>query len=176
MDRQSLVCGLGRNDAEYNTAACPFYRRWYGMLSRCATRGCALAPEWRTFSAFRAWMIAQPWEGNQLDKDLLFLGNRVYGPTTCCFIPASINAFITASTRPGGGWPVGVSCDGKAGGSVFIAWVANPFTRRVERLSPFSTPEEAHEAWRERKHQHACRYADMQTDPRIAQALRTRYA
>lgn len=52
----------------------------------------------------------------------------------------------------------------------------NPFTLARECLGFFQDPDAAHEAWRARKHEHACVYADMQTDPRIAKALRARYA
>ena len=34
---------------------------------------------------------------------------------------------------------------------------------------------EAHEAWKARKHEHACKLADIQSDVRVAKVLRTRY-
>ena len=50
----------------------------------------------------------------------------------------------------------------------------NPGKR--EHLGYFSTPEEAHEAWRKRKDDLAQRVADEESDPRVVEALRKRYS
>lgn len=108
-----------------------------------------------------------------LDKDLLVPGNKVYRPENCIFIAGALNAFITESKIIKGDWPTGVHfCSQK---KKFIAQVNNPFTRSRQWLGAFSCPDSAHAAWKSAKHQFACRYAEMQDDPRIAQALRTRY-
>lgn len=188
MDRQSLVCGFGRNDANYKISGCPFYTRWASMLARCynhkthlqspAYKDCTVAPVWSSFMAFKAWMERQPWEGNQLDKDLLFPGNRVYGPATCCFVTAQVNLFIVHSVTPKGALPKGVVRDGKTG--PFVVHCNNPWSSLYEDqnefLGAFWTSREAREAWRARKHQHACRLADEQQDPVVASALRVLFA
>ena len=46
---------------------------------------------------FKDWMENQDWEGNQLDKDLLFEGNKVYGPKTCVFVTRMVNNFTLDS-------------------------------------------------------------------------------
>jgi hypothetical protein len=61
-------------------------------------------------------------------------------------------------------------------GGRFRSYCGNPFTGKVEHLGYFNNPEDAHEAWRQRKHELACRYADEQADERVAKALRERFA
>lgn len=193
--QRKTVYGVGTNDADYpvyiyetkdgKTRAvwrCPYYRSWVHMLERCYSAkwwakhpsyvGCETSPEWYLFSTFRAWMETQDWEGKQLDKDILIPGNKVYSPDVCIFINQGLNKFLTNSVKARGPWPLGVS----TWGGRFQAQCGNPFSGEHEHLGFFVAPEEAHEAWRQRKHELACQYADMQTDPRIAEALRTRFA
>lgn len=191
-----LVSGVGTNDSEYPVVveaviggrrkqlwACPIYRTWHNMLERCydARRlakfptyaGCSVAPEWHSFMAFRAWMIGQNWEGMHLDKDILSPGNKTYSPDTCVFVPGDLNNFMTDRGASRGESPIGSSWNKRD--QKFRAQCRNPFTLKNEYLGAFVCPAAASAAWRRRKHQHACRYADQQTDPRIAKALRTRY-
>lgn len=197
MTANKLVYGAGVNDAGYQVYRtstidgrrkimwqCPMYLAWKNMLARCYSTkchakyptyiGCTVAPEWHSFSVFRAWMITQPWEGSELDKDILAPGNKIYSPETCVFVSSQLNMFINDNGAVRGRWPIGVSRQ-EVGGKL-RARCKNPATRKLDHLGMFTDPNEAHEAWRAKKHQHACRYADMQTDQRIAQALRERYA
>lgn len=190
------VCGVGINDADYlvyryamvdgNSKIvwrCPFYQVWSCMMKRAYRKQyhdcrptyaeCSVDPVWHLFTAFRQWMMTQPWEGNQLDKDILIPGNKVYGPGKCVFVSRQLNMFLTDSGSIRGEWPIGVHW--KERDKKFISQCCNPITRKQETIGYFNDPAEAHEAWRAKKHEHACRYADMQKDPRIAQALRARY-
>jgi hypothetical protein len=154
------------------------------MLKRCYSAsfhranpsyiGCSVDPDWLTFSVFRNWMEAQDWQGKQLDKDLIAPGNKFYSPSTCRFIDQSLNLFLTDRRRARGDWPIGTSFKKSEG--KFVSQCCNPFTGENEYLGLFACPESAHEAWRTAKHAHALRYADQQTDPRIAEALRARFA
>lgn len=189
--RTRLVYGIGINDSDYvvqptvngKQVICPLYRAWHSMLVRCysskcqAARptyiGCSVAPEWLSFMAFRAWMIKQDWQDRDLDKDLLFPGNKVYGPNTCVFISHRLNTFTTDRAAARGEWPLGVNWH-KATGK-FVAQCCNPFTGKQESCGYFTCPAEAHEAWRKRKHEHALALAAEQTDPRLAAALSIRY-
>lgn len=186
-----LVFGVGRNDAEYKITSvfngrqlmCPFYRAWVNMLQRCysselharkpAYFGCSVASEWLGFMSFREWMKGQKWEGMELDKDLLVLGNKFYSPDTCVFVTRQLNTFTIGCLVSRGDYPVGVYWDKSRG--KYKAMCVNPFTGRREGLGRFTCPDAAHEAWRKRKHEHALRLAAEQTDPRIAKALSTRY-
>lgn len=196
---RKLVHGVGLNDCGYrvfdttsvngrqvNSWTCPFYRVWVHMLQRCYSplakhsRGgssyadCFVCDEWHSFKSFRAWMIAQPWEGNEIDKDLLVRGNKEYRPDRCIFISQELNKFMTSCASARGRWPVGVSRIKATG--VFRSSCRNPFIDKYEHLGCFPDDKSAHEAWRKRKHQLACRYADAQSDVRIAEALRIKYS
>lgn len=195
---RKLVHGVGLNDAGYRIAdtaqangrqinlwVCPFYQTWEHMLRRCYSESaqkneknisyvkCSVDSEWHTFSNFRAWMIRQPWQGNEIDKDQLFPGNNIYSHDRCVFISPGLNKFTTSCKRSRGEHPVGASFNKRLGR--FVGYCNNPFTKKFEHLGCFDSPELAHEAWRKRKHDHALRYADMQEDERVAQALRIRY-
>ena len=185
------VFGIGINDADYavqptvngKQVVCPFYMTWKSMIQRCydpkyqakypSYIGCSVAPEWLSFMTFRAWMVGQDWQGRDLDKDLLFPGNKVYSSTTCVFISSGLNRFTLDRGADRGEWPIGV-CRSKRH-QKFIAQCRNPFTGKVECLGLFTCPDEAHEAWRKRKHEIALQLAAEQTDPRLAAALTTRY-
>lgn len=195
--RTKKLFGVGINDATYMTQVterrggkrrkvwtCPFYSTWANMLVRCyrqeyqdekpSYRGCRVCDQWLVFSVFKAWMERQDWQGKHLDKDLLQPGCKLYSPETCVFVDVKLNSFVLDAARARGSHPVGANWDRFKG--KFVSKCSNPFTGRLEHLGYFSAPEQAHEAWRRRKHEFACQYADMQEDPRIAQALRVRYA
>lgn len=191
-----LLFGVGINDSDYSTRKainvdgaqktlweCPFYAKWKSMLERCYSVawlkkhpsyiGTSVSAEWLRFSVFKEWMARQDFVGMDLEKDLLKPGNKVYSADNCIFISESINAFITESRLLKGDCPTGVHYDFRK--KKFIAQVNDPFLVKRKHLGNFSSPDLAHRAWRAAKHSLACRYADMQTDQRVAEALRTRY-
>jgi hypothetical protein len=188
---KKLFCGVGINDANYvvqptingKRVMCQFYMAWNNMLMRCYSAkfqakqptyiGCEVATEWLSFMAFRDWMIMRDWQDRELDKDLLFPGNKVYGPETCVFISSGLNKFANENAAARGEFPLGVywsKCAGK-----FRARCSNPFTGENEHLGYFTCPDAAHEAWRKRKHELALQIAALHADPRIAAALSVRY-
>ena len=57
----------------------------------------------------------------------------------------------------------------------FQAQCSNPLICRNEFIGYFDTKEEAHLAWKAKKHEHACLFADMQENEIIANALRNRF-
>lgn len=188
---RNLVYGVGVNDADYTIRPningkqlkCPFYLAWTHMLARCydtkyqATYptyvGCTVCAEWLTFDNFKVWMLSQDWIGKQLDKDLLIRGNKIYSPDTCAFVDFMTNAFITDRGNARGDYPIGVSYHKGAG--KFTARCCNPFTKKREHLGVFTCPNQAHLAWKTRKHELALKLADLQTDERVAKALVARY-
>lgn len=188
---KKLVHGVGVNDAGYSVkprikggrSVCPFYGVWHGMLRRCYSdkfkernptyKGCLVCEEWLTFSNFKAWMEKQYWYMMELDKDLLFKGNKVYSPETCIFISNELNQFTVKGDASRGNYPIGVYFHKKAG--KLVAQCKNPFEKSTEYLGLFDCPKEAHQAWRKRKHELACKWADIVEDERLKQALKTRY-
>ena len=202
MKPKKLVYGVGINDAGYVVNkrdtigyadgkqkqklvwVCPYYERWTSMLRRCYSAsfqesrptyaGCAVSEDWLTFSNFKSWMEKQDWEGNQLDKDLLFEGNKIYSADTCCFVTSMTNLFITDSCNDRGEWLIGVSWH--KGMNKFISQCSNPFTKKREHIGYFDCEQEAYQAWLKRKLELAHELAEIQTDPRVAKALIDHYS
>jgi hypothetical protein len=119
-------------------------------------------------------MEKQDWSGKCLDKDIIAPKSKLYSPETCAFVLPATNLFVTARDACRGDYPIGVHLCKRKG--KYQALCQNPFTRKREHLGYFSTPEEAHEAWRKRKHELAQLVAARESDPRIVEALRKRYS
>ena len=198
---QKLVFGVGINDANYavhkwetievngvrkqkRVWMCPYYIAWTHMLERCYStklqekhptyKGCSVSEEWLTFSVFKMWMESQDWEGVQLDKDILFEGNKVYSKETCVFVSRVVNNFTTGRGNDRGEWLIGVCWNRERG--KFQSQCSNPFTKKREFLGYFTCEVEAHQEWLKRKLELAHELAAMQTDERVGRALVCRYA
>lgn len=181
-----LVYGVGRNDADYAVRkfetigcvngkqkqklvwVCPYYRTWHSMLSRCYSikaqnrrptyKGCSVSDDWLTFSVFKSWMEKQDWEGKQLDKDLLFEGNKVYSADACVFVTQMVNTFVCDGGAARGEWLIGVH-----------------WCKKKEKLGYFTCEQQAHNAWKRRKLELAKELAAIQADEKVAEALIARY-
>lgn len=196
-----LVYGVGVNDADYAvtvnetigyvdgkrkqkiTWRCPFYITWVNMLKRGYSekfklerptyKDCTVCDEWHLFSNFKRWVEQQDYHSNQLDKDLLVKDNKIYSPDTCTFVSRQVNMFMTDSNATRGEYKIGVSwhkqCD------KYQARCNNPFTSKKEHLGCFTTEQEAHQIWLDKKLEHAYALAAIQIDERVAKALVDRY-
>ena len=194
--KKPTVFGVGINDADYNITKqgvvdgvtkivwnCPYYITWYSMIRRCYSdvalkhrptyKGCKVSEEWLTFSNFRSWMSQQDWEGKQLDKDVLILGNKLYSSDTCVFVTMQVNVFLTDRRNDRGSFLIGVCKE--VNDKKFRVFCNNPFTGKQEHIGYFSSEIEGHEAWLSKKLEHAYALAAIQTDPRVAKALIERY-
>lgn len=196
MKEKKLVFAVGINDADYPVTRneeiegklkqvwiCPFYVKWRSMIGRCYSKklmkfrptydGCQTVPEWHYFMTFRAWMVQQDWQGKDLDKDLLFPGNKIYGPDTCVFISRALNNFI--NDRPGSRskYPVGVTFQKQSG--KFESRCSNGNTKTYFYLGAFDTPEEAHQAWLDKKIEMAYHLGSQHKDSRVLDSLVDRY-
>lgn len=165
-----LVCGVGVNDADYAVTTkvsgkritCAYYGVWTNMLERGYSDGykahaptyrdVSVCEEWHTFSTFKTWMEQQPWEGMQLDKDILISGNKVYKPEACVFVPGRVNSLLLSGGAMRGEYPVGVCYLQRRRG--MVNELKKPYRARVSNgagenksLGMFRTPEEAHQAW-----------------------------
>lgn len=137
MARRGKTCGIGINDADYITdrkevianpltgeekvvhTRCIFFTTWRDMLYRCYSenlrykyptyKDCTVCEEWHLFSNFKAWMETQDWEGNNLDKDILYPGNKIYSPETCVFVSKLVNSFLVECNSKRGGSLIGAS-------------------------------------------------------------------
>ena len=197
-----LVYGVGVNDLGYRTQAweevtknggkrvlknvfiCKYYTVWRDMLRRCYSKkyleinpsyiGTSICSEWLYASEFKKWMEKQDWSGKCLDKDIILPGNKLYSPETCAFVLTATNSFVVANDASRGDYHIGVSLYKPTG--KYRAQCQNSFTGKKEYLGLFSTPEDAHEAWRKRKHELAQLVASTESDPRVVEALKKRYS
>ncbi len=159
---------------------CQYYARWKNMIRRCYSRNqdndVVVCDDWLVYSNFKYWMIQQEkLHGDltslQLDKDILSDG-LMYSPSACAFVTAEVNLFVHVSRKPRN-LPIGVTISDRYG---YKSQCRNPFDRKSSNhIGYFDTKEDAHEAWRLKKHEYACRLADIETDPRVSISLRSRY-
>ncbi len=197
-----LVWGVGVNDLGYRVHVreevtkdggkkiwktvfrCPYYTVWASMLKRCYSKqylesrpsyiGTSVCSEWVYASAFKRWMEQQDWQGKCLDKDIIVPGSKLYSPETCAFVLPATNTFVIARDASRGGCPIGVDLFKRTG--EYRAKCGNPFSGEQEYLGLFSTPEEAHEVWRKRKHELAQLVAATESDLRVVEALKKWYS
>ena len=197
-----LVFGVGINDLGYRTQVnewvtenggkrirksvfiCKYYATWKHMLERCYSKkflerkpsyiGTSVCSEWLYATAFKKWMQQQDWCGKSLDKDIIVPRSKLYSPDTCAFVLQATNKFVIARDAGRGEYPIGVCLDKHIGR--YKAQCNNPFTRKPEHLGLFSTPEEAHEAWRKRKHELSQLVAATEADLRVVEALKNHYS
>lgn len=199
MKTKRKVCGVGINDSltpinkrvtlphpkgkqiQKTVWACPFYIVWADMLKRCYSdkylkkyptyTGCSVCEDWLYFSKFKSWMEQQDWEGKELDKDLLVMGNKVYCPEMCLFVSKDVNYLFLSKFNKRGEYFLGVSSTG----SKIRPYRAQCSVGKVKiELGRFHTELEAHNAWKRAKID-AIKFAmDRLTDDRLIPPLNGR--
>lgn len=155
-----LVYGVGVNDGKYptnvNGKIPKSYSLWMSLLTRCfrpekrsrAYTGCSVSENFKNYSYFHNWcqnQIGFGQEGFELDKDLLFKGNKLYSEDTCLFIPSRLNKLLLTSDAIRGSLPLGVSAHGKRFKAQCLREPASP------HIGVFNTPEEAFNAYKQVK-------------------------
>lgn len=185
---RSTVHGIGINDATYitsgkneegKTVMCPYYKVWASMLARCYSpslvkrrptyAACTLEESWKSFTAFKTWMLSQDWVGKVLDKDLLVQGNKHYGPNTCVFVTKELNNLLTVRTNQRGPYPLGVSSTITHGHQYYVASCS--FYGKQKRLGYFKTVQEAADAYKSAKLKYIKELASKEPNPILKQAL-----
>ena len=78
------------------------YSMWFDMHQRVGHHSnyldCSIHDDWYLYSNFKSWVLGHDvWRDMVLDKDLLVVGNKMYGPDTCCLLPQWLNKFIVES-------------------------------------------------------------------------------
>lgn len=117
------VCGVGYHGSENVDFKSESYIRWHDMLVRCYNekfhgrqpryKECTVCAEWLNYSNFKVWYDQHKVCGIKLDldKDILFKGNSVYSPETCCFVSHAINTLFLNGKKNRGDLPLGVYFD-----------------------------------------------------------------
>lgn len=118
-----MICGVGylgiRRKIGKRITKNKAYKVWHNMLYRCydensfvhhpTYKDCYVCEEWKCFATFEDWYNKNYIDGFCLDKDILFKGNKIYSPRTCCFVPNEINCLLTKRQNERGSLPIGVS-------------------------------------------------------------------
>ena len=177
------VFGVGINDVPGSASRNPkrvYYHKWCRMMERsyCSYYhkrypsyiGCTVDPRWHYLSDFKRWYEEQgDVKGKHLDKDIIFPGNKVYGPDTCIFVSRELNSFFIKADKTRGEYPIGVRKR---------PYKKNPYQVRVGNgtkltfVGSYSTPEEAYQAFiQAKKEQLLERFILPETNERLKQAL-----
>lgn len=163
----------------------PEFGKWSNMRDRCNQEGeaqrrvptyigCSMAEcfmnEDEGFQYFAEWCQHQRGfkQGYQLDKDLLFPGNKIYSPKTCVFVPSKINNMLINPFKEKEGQetlPVGVRQDRGA----YKVDLAPAGKQRHEKLE--DAVQEALIAKVKRIHETAEEYEKL-IDPRLYEELK----
>lgn len=124
ISKSKLVHGVGLNDWKFaigstKGGAAPAYTVWTGMLERGYNEkfkarrptytGVRVSESWLSFSTFFNDTKVYMKKGWELDKDLLFFGNKTYSKNACIFVPSWLNLLLTDHNSARGEFQQGVS-------------------------------------------------------------------
>jgi len=154
--------GVGKFAPKINNTPTDEYKHWICMLGRCYGKSatdvcpsytdCLVCDDWLCYQNFAEWVSGYKYNGvkYELDKDLLVRGNKVYSPKNCAMVPQCINKILSNTTNILGPYPLGVTFRKENG--KFLAQININSKRR--HLGYYSTPEEAHKAYKVAKEAH----------------------
>lgn len=159
------------------------YKIWAGMKNRCkpsrwiikpSYEGCELDYRWNDFQIFAedyTNMIGYGLPNRQLDKDILFKGNKLYSPDTCVLVPKYINTLLTHNKSTKNQCCIGVK---------YIAGRKHPYLANIHLygkytyLGQYDTIDEAFDAYKKVKENHIKEVANKhksEIDIRVYTAL-----
>lgn len=120
---QPVMCGIGYRGSEDVDCKSEAYIKWHDMMNRCYNerflekhpeyKGCTVCEEWKNFCNFKVWYNSHKYGDVvlDLDKDILFKGNKIYDPAHVALVPHEINTLFVNCRNNRGNLPVGVSFD-----------------------------------------------------------------
>ena len=156
---EPVMCGLGYRDVLYENGKIESYLRWHDMMNRCYNKNfhekhpqykdCTVCEEWLNYSNFKLWYDQNKIAGMKLDldKDILFKGNKEYSPATVAFVPHEINTLFVNGKKNRGDLPIGVHYDKER--DKFRAEMS--FMGQAIKLGRFDTAELAFARYKEYK-------------------------
>lgn len=168
--------GVGKHKASASGERTQVYKCWRSMLQRCydpkssesrpTYRECYVCEEWHNFQNFADWYEHQPNAGKKgfnLDKDLIYEGNKVYSPDSCSFVPQQINRILTDRRNNRGNCPQGVFYCSR--NKVFVAQLNTCQSKnKSKRLGYFKTSEEAFSVYKREKEKFVRQQAEKYKD------------
>jgi hypothetical protein len=156
---EPTMCGIGYWGSDSIDCKSESYLRWRDMLTRCYNakfherqpqyKECTVCEEWLNYSNFRVWYDQNRVLGKtlDLDKDILFKGNKVYSPETVALVPHAINTLFINRKDGRGDFPIGVYCEKDK--KRFRATMS--FMGKQIKLGSFATAESAFARYKEYK-------------------------
>lgn len=154
--------GEGNYRTKLNNKLVQEYVVWYHMLKRCyetfntttpTYENCYVCDDWHNYQNFAYWYNNEYYycrgERIELDKDILYKGNKLYSPETCIFAPQRINSLFISNSNHRGEYPIGVS-KAQYGKNKFTA-SCNISKNENVFIGSYKTPEEAFIAYKKFK-------------------------
>jgi len=180
---KTSINGIMKFDIDIPTAVNgtvePWYRAAYDMTLRCMPKfwakcptyqGCSVGGEFLNVSGFKKWFDANYVKGWQLDKDILFPGNKMYHELFCIYAQQWLNNLLTDCGASRGLYPIGVSRHG-AGFQAQLSRGRINGKRVSDNLGKYATVEEAAQVYRWHKTLHIRSKYPLIQDPRIIKGL-----
>jgi hypothetical protein len=119
-----VMFGRGYHGILYVNSKEEAYNKWHYIMNRCYSPAvhelyseyeeCEICEEWYNFSNFKLWYDENilPWKSLgievDIDKDILFKGNKVYSPDTVSLVPSIINKLFISGDSSKSDLPLGV--------------------------------------------------------------------
>ena len=153
---------LGNSKTTINGVMKKSYIYWNSMLTRCYAKNKKdsykdkfVCDEWLCYENFEKWFDENYYEIEgeriELDKDILFKGNKIYSPETCVFVPLTLNnMFVCQNMKKENGLPLGVGIDKKA---KTYYYCLNLFDKKI-KAGGFKTSDEAFKGYKKEKEKH----------------------
>lgn len=180
---RELVYGVGIYEVGEFSSKSTQYSLWVKMLQRCYSRAwkdryptyedCSVSEEFKYFQNFSKWCETQIGFGSngyQLDKDIIYIGNKQYNRDSCAFVPAQINKLLNNNGVTRGEYPVGV-CWHRASSKLQVRLKKGG---KYHYFGLYDSVEDASTVYKAVKESYvkevAERYKDF-IDPRVYQAL-----
>ena len=173
-----MVCNFGYYDSIEPVKGNKYYLKWAAMIQRCYDTkhqidcptyiGVTICDDWRFYSKFKIWMESTDWQGKELDKDILVIGNKIYSPDTCCFVSKSLNNFFKPRMSNAGSLPQGVSKNKKR----FSAKVR--IDKKEFYFGTFDTIQQAEDAYLLGKLDALKYFISIETNDKVLKALNNR--
>lgn len=135
------------------------YTTWVNMIRRCYSgdkkhihyQDVTVYVEWHNYQNFAKWFDENSVIDHEIDKDLLFEGNRQYHPSKCTFVPHWLNSLFFVRTRGSSSdLPQGVSFRKSSGR--YLVQLSTSYSDRY--IGSFNTLDQAHFAYLVAKHAH----------------------
>lgn len=172
---KKLILGVATNSkGKYKSKGlhAKHYYTWKNMLQRCYHQKvlannptyakCLVSKEWLEYQEFADWFENHEYSncGYHLDKDLLIPGNKMYAPSTVCFIPTQLNSLLIDQANNRGKFLQGV-CLNKRDNN-FLAQINIDGKRKY--LGYFETELDAHNTYKIAKEVNVKRMANQWQD------------